>query len=215
MIAKTFKGLENVLAKELELLNATDIEILNRAVSFSGNKELLYKANFHLRTALKILVPIKKFKANNEHELYKEVKKIRWAKYLELEGTFAVDSVVNSEIFTHSKYVAYKVKDAIVDQYRENFNIRPSVNTKNPSLQINIHISENNCSLSIDSSGESLHKRGYRLKATEAPLNEVLAAGMIYMSEWDKKSTFVDPMCGSGTLLIEAALIANNIPPGL
>ncbi|MDA3779507.1 MAG: THUMP domain-containing protein, partial [Bacteroidales bacterium] len=201
MIAKTFKGLENVLAKELETLNASNIEILNRAVSFYGNKELLYKANFHLRTALKILLPIKQFVAKDEHELYKEVKKIRWAKYLNLDGTFAVDSVVNSKTFTHSKYVAYKVKDAIVDQYRENFNIRPSVNTKNPSLQINIHIFENNCTISLDSSGESLHKRGYRLKATEAPLNEVLAAGLIYMSEWTKKTDFIDPMCGSGTLL--------------
>ncbi len=215
MLAKTFKGLEDVLAKELENLNASNITILHRAVSFSGNKELLYKANFHLRTALKILLPIKQFKAKNEYELYNEIKKIRWAKYLDLEGTFAIDSVVNSQYFTNSQYVTYKVKDAIVDQYRANFNIRPSINTKNPSLRINLHISEENCTLSLDSSGESLHKRGYRLKSTEAPLNEVLAAGMIYLSGWDKKSTFVDPMCGSGTILIEAALMAYNIPPGI
>lgn len=215
MLAKTFKGLEEVLAKELETLNASNIKILHRAVSFSGNKELLYKANFHLRTALRILLPIKQFKAKNEYELYNEIKKIRWAKYLDLEGTFAIDSVVNSQYFTNSQYVTYKVKDAIVDQYRANFNIRPSINTKKPSLRINLHISEENCTLSLDSSGESLHKRGYRLKSTEAPLNEVLAAGMIYLSGWDKKSTFVDPMCGSGTILIEAALMAYNIPPGI
>lgn len=215
MVAKTLYGLEEILAGELLALGANDLQIGRRMVSFSGDKELLYKANFHCRTALRILKPIYHFKAKDADTVYKEVKKIEWEKYLSLDKTFAIDSVIYSEDFNHSKFVAYRTKDAIVDYFIEKFNKRPSVRISNPDLYINIHISHNDCTLSIDSSGESLHKRGYRAEQTEAPLNEVLAAGMIMKTGWKGESNFIDPMCGSGTLLIEAALIALNIAPGV
>src|SRR6056297_783396 len=215
MFAKTFQGLEDVLKKELIHLGASNISIGNRGVEFYGDKALMYKANFHLRTALKILKPIAEFKAQHEIELYDAVQSIPWDTIFDVHQTFAIDSVVYSQHFSHSKYVALKVKDAIVDQFREKYKKRPYVETENPDVQINIHISDNICTLSLDSSGESLHKRGYRIKATKAPLNEVLAAGMILLSGWDFKSNFIDPMCGSGTLLIEAAMIAYGIPPGI
>lgn len=215
MIAKTFKGLEGVLAKELEDLGAENVIQQNRMVEFTGDKALMYKANFHLRTALRILKPIAQFKVKDEHQLYDAIQKIDWDEIFSLKQTFAVDSVVNSEYFSHSKYVALKVKDAIVDQFREKFEKRPFVETEDPDIRISIHISHDTCDVLLDSSGESLHRRGYRTKATKAPLNEVLAAGMILLSGWDKKSTFIDPMCGSGTLIIEAAMMANGIPPGI
>ncbi len=215
MVAKTLYGLEEILAGELLALGANDLQIGRRMVSFTGDKELLYKANFHCRTALRILKPIYHFKAKDADTVYKEVKKIEWEKYLSLDKTFAIDSVIYSEDFNHSKFVAYRTKDAIVDYFIEKFNKRPSVRISNPDLYINIHISHNDCTLSIDSSGESLHKRGYRAEQTEAPLNEVLAAGMIMKTGWKGESNFIDPMCGSGTLLIEAALIALNIAPGV
>lgn len=215
MLAKTFSGLEGVLKKELLDLGASDVKEGNRVVEFSGDKTLMYRANFHLRTALKILKPIAEFKVQNEQELYDAVQTIKWSEYFDVNKTFAVDSVVHSPNFSHSKYVALKVKDAIVDQFRETFKKRPYVETENPDIQINVHISNTLCTVSLDSSGESLHKRGYRIKTTKAPLNEVLAAGMILLSGWDLKSNFIDPMCGSGTLLIEAAMIANGIPPGI
>ena len=215
MVAKTLYGLEEILAGELLALGANDLQIGRRMVSFTGDKELLYKANFHCRTALRILKPIYHFKAKDADTGYKEVKKIEWEKYLSLDKTFAIDSVIYSEDFNHSKFVAYRTKDAIVDYFIEKFNKRPSVRISNPDLYINIHISHNDCTLSIDSSGESLHKRGYRAEQTEAPLNEVLAAGMIMKTGWKGESNFIDPMCGSGTLLIEAALIALNIAPGV
>ena len=215
LIAKTFMGLEPVLAKELTQLGANDIQIGRRMVSFTGNKELMYRANFQLRTAIRILKPIKHFKAKSADDVYDEIKKIDWTEYLSLNETFSVDSVVFSEEFRHSKFVAYKVKDAIVDQFREATGKRPNISVANPDIRLNMHIAEYDCTLSLDSSGESLHRRGYRQESVEAPLNEVLAAGMILMTGWQGDTDFIDPMCGSGTLPIEAALIAHNMAPGL
>jgi len=214
MTAKTFFGLENVLADELKNIGAKQIVIHNRAVSFFGNQETMYKANYCLRTALRILKPILKFRTNSPKTLYRVVKNYEWEKLFSLNETFAIDTVVKSEYFKHSKFVALKVKDAIVDRFREKFSDRPSVDVDNPVIRINVHIFNNSCTISLDSSGDSLHKRGYRTAKTPAPLNEVLAAGMILLSEWNKNSEFIDGMCGSGTLPIEAAWIALNIPPG-
>ena len=215
LVVKTFKGLEDVLFQELKDLGATDLKKGNRMVELKGDKTMMYKANFHLRTALRVLKPIASFEAKDENELYQAIQKIDWSDYFDLKDTFAIDSVVNSEHFSHSKYVALKVKDAIVDQFREKYEKRPYVETEDPDIRISIHISHSICTVSLDSSGDSLHKRGYRIRTTKAPINEVLAAGMILMSGWDRKSPFIDPMCGSGTLIIEAAMIANKIPPGI
>ncbi|MCF0198665.1 MAG: RNA methyltransferase [Bacteroidaceae bacterium] len=215
MIAKTFQGLEGILAEELTQLGANNIEIGRRVVSYTGDKELLYRSNFALRTAIKILKPIKHFHATSADEVYEAVKAIDWTDYLSNDVTFAVDSVVFSTEFRHSKFVAYKVKDAIVDQFREKTGDRPNISVSNPDLQLHIHVAEYDCTLSLDSSGESLHRRGYRQEAVEAPLNEVLAAGIILMTGWRGEKDFIDPMCGSGTLPIEAALIAKNIAPGV
>ena len=215
LIAKTFQGLEEVLAQELTELGADNIEIGRRMVSFTGDKEMMYRANFCLRTAIRILKPIKHFTAQNADEVYDAVKSIEWTDFLNNTDSFAVDAVVFSETFRHSKFVAYKVKDAIVDYFRERTGNRPSVRINNPDLAINIHIAENQCTLSLDSSGESLHRRGYRQEQVEAPLNEVLAAGMILMTGWRGECDLIDPMCGSGTIPIEAALIARNIAPGV
>jgi len=208
-------GLEPVLAKELTQLGANNVQIGRRMVSFTGNKEMMYRANFQLHTAIRILKPIRHFKAKSADDVYEEIKKIDWMNYLEPEKTFAVDAVVFSEEFRHSKFVSYKVKDAIVDQFREKTGKRPNISVANPDIRLNIHIAEDHCTLSLDSSGESLHRRGYRQESVEAPLNEVLAAGMILMSGWQGDTDFIDPMCGSGTILIEAALIAMNMAPGL
>lgn len=215
LIAKTFMGLEPVLAKELTQLGANNVQIGRRMVSFTGDKEMMYRANFQLHTAIRILKPIAHFKANSADDVYNEVKKIDWSLYLDNSKTFAVDSVVFSDEFRHSKFVSYKTKDAIVDQFRENTGSRPNISVSNPDIRLNMHIAENNCTLSLDSSGESLHRRGYRQESVEAPLNEVLAAGMILMTGWKGDTDFIDPMCGSGTLLIEAALIALNMSPGV
>lgn len=215
LVAKTFKGLENVLAGELTALGAQDVKPMNRAVSFVGDKAMMYKANLWLRTALKILKPIKEFKARNEVELYKGIAQIDWEEYFGVDDTLSINTVVASPYFNHSQFVALKAKDAIVDQFRSKFNKRPSIDTESPTILLNIHLTEDDCSVSIDSSGESLHKRGYRLNSTIAPINEVLAAGMIMLTGWEGNSNFLDPMCGSGTLPIEAALIAYNIPPGI
>ena len=215
LIAKTFMGLEPVLAKELTQLGANEVQIGRRMVSFMGDKEMMYRANFQLHTAIRILKPIKHFKAMSADDVYREVQKIDWSEYIGLDKTFAVDSVVFSEEFRHSKFVAYKVKDAIVDQFREKTGKRPNISVANPDIRLNIHIAEDKCTLSLDSSGESLHRRGYRQESVEAPLNEVLAAGMILMTGWQGETDFIDPMCGSGTLLVEAALIAHNMAPGL
>ena len=215
MIAKTMAELEDVLAEELIAMGANDVEIGTRMVSFAGDKRLMYKANVHCRTALRILKPIHNFKAESADEVYEAVKQLNWDEYLSLDKTFSIDAVVFSHIFTHSKFVAYKVKDAIADWFYERYEKRPSVGLTNPDLMFNIHISHNKCTLSLDSSGESLHKRGYRVAQGDAPLSEVLAAGMILKSGWRGQSTFIDPMCGSGTLLIEAAMIALGMPPGI
>ena len=215
MIAKTFMGLEPVLANELTQLGAKNVQVGRRMVSFTGDKEMMYRANFQLHTAIRILKPIKHFKALSADDVYEGVKDIDWTEYLALDKTFAVDSVVFSEEFRHSKFVAYKVKDAIVDQFREKTGNRPNISVSNPDMRLHIHIAEDQCTLCLDSSGESLHRRGYRQESVEAPLNEVLAAGMILMTGWRGETDFIDPMCGSGTLLIEAALIARNMAPGL
>ncbi|MEN9919777.1 MAG: hypothetical protein RL662_2213 [Bacteroidota bacterium] len=215
MIAKTMAGLEDVLAEELIAIGANDLEIGRRMVAFKGDLALMYRANICCRTALRILKPIHTFKAKNADEVYEEVKKFKWMDYLSENDSFAIDAVIFSSIFTHSKFVAYRVKDAIVDHFTQKTGKRPSVSLVNPDLLINVHIAENQCTISLDSSGESLHKRGYRVDQTEAPLNEVLAAGMILKTGWRGESDFIDPMCGSGTLLIEAAMIAMNIPPGI
>jgi putative N6-adenine-specific DNA methylase len=214
IIATTLFGLEETLAKEISDVGASHIEILNRAVKFDGDMVLLYKSNLHLRTALKVLKPIFTFTAFNEQQLYDGVKKIKWDEYITPDQTIAVDGTSNSEIFKHSKYIALKTKDAIVDQFREKYKIRPSVDVENPDLQINVHITETYCTISLDSSGVHLGKRGYRQAQTMAPISETMAAGIILMSGWDKKSDFLDPMCGSGTFPIEAALIATNMAPG-
>ena len=215
MAAKTLYGLEEILAEELIGLGANEVQIGRRIVTFEGDKELMYKANFCCRTALKILKPFVRFRANNPDEVYEQIKQLDWLQYLSPEKTFAIDAVVYSETFTHSKFVTYRVKDAIVDYFTGKNLQRPSIRINNPDIQLHLHISHNECTFSFDSSGESLHKRGYRVEETEAPLNEVLAAGMILKTGWKGESHFVDPMCGSGTLLIEAALIAMNIAPGV
>jgi len=215
LIAKTMAELEDVLAEELIALGADNVEIGTRMVSFTGDMALMYKANIHCRTALRILKPVHSFKAESADEVYEALKQVNWDDYLTLDTTFSIDAVVYSHIFTHSKFVAYKVKDAIADWFMERYEKRPSVSLTNPDMVFNIHISHNKCTLSLDSSGESLHKRGYRVAQTEAPISEVLAAGMILKSGWRGESTLVDPMCGSGTILIEAAMIAMGIPPGI
>jgi len=213
LVAKTMHGLEELLAEELIRLGALDVKTLTRAVSFQGDKELMYRANLWCRTALKILKPIKTFIASDENQLYENIKAIDWSEFMSVDNTLAVQAAVRSEYFTHSQYAALKVKDAIVDQFREKHSKRPSVDIDDPTLRINIQISGNECNVSLDSSGDSLHKRGWRSGQTEAPLNEVLAAGMILLTGWRGETNFIDPMCGSGTLLIEAALIAQNVPP--
>ncbi len=215
LIAKTFMGLEPVLAKELTQLGANNVQIGRRMVSFTGDKEMMYRANFQLHTAIRILKPIRHFKAGSADDVYNEVKKIDWSTIIDKGQTFSVDSVVYSDEFRNSRFVTYKVKDAIVDQFRENTGTRPNISVSNPDIRLNIHIAEDRATLSLDSSGESLHRRGYRQESVEAPLNEVLAAGMILMTGWHGETDFIDPMCGSGTLLIEAALIAHNMSPGI
>lgn len=215
MIAKTFMGLENILAQELSELGANDVEKGRRMVAFTGDKEMMYRANFSLRTAIRILKPIKHFRAKSADQVYDEIKKIDWSEYIGEGKTFTVDSVVYSDEFSNSRFVTYKVKDAIVDQFRERIGKRPNISVADPDVRLNIHIAEDRATVSLDSSGESLHRRGYRQETVEAPLNEVLAAGMIMMAGWKGETDFIDPMCGSGTLPIEAALIARNIAPGV
>ena len=215
MLAKTFKGLEEVLAKELVELGANNIQIERRAVSFTGDKRMLYTANFCLRTASRILVPIAQFKARNTDDIYNHVKQIDWAQYMTTQTTFLIDSTVYSDFFRHSQFVTYRVKDAIVDWWMEHKGVRPNVQLTQPDIYLNVHIGGDTVTVSLDSSGASLHKRGYRVANTQAPINEALAAGMLLLAGWKGQSDFYDPMCGSGTLLIEAALIARNIAPGI
>jgi putative N6-adenine-specific DNA methylase len=215
IIAKTFQGLEEVLAKELTALGANNIEIGRRMVSFTGDKEMLYRANFCLRTAVRVLMPVCEFKADDADLLYDKVKEVKWEEYMDCNSTFRIDSVVYSDEFHHTKFVSYRVKDAIADYFREKTESRPNVVLTNPDIYINVHISDTDVTISLDSSGESLHKRGWRQGTVAAPINEVLAAGLIMLAGWDGDCDFIDPMCGSGTILIEAALIAQNIAPGV
>lgn len=212
MIAKTMMGLEEILADELRECGATEIELLNRAVAFEGDMKVLYRANYTCRTALAILKPFAEFEASNEQELYDQVYQIKWEKIMDVDGTFMIDSTTTGEVFTHSYYAALKTKDAIVDRFRRNFGRRPSIDTENAQFKFNLHIADTHVTLLMNSSGESLHKRGYRQAVGIAPINEVLAAGMIKLSGWKCDCNFYDPMCGSGTLVIEAAMLANNIP---
>jgi len=214
LIAKTFAGLEDVLAKEIKNIGGKNVRRGKRAVFFEGDLEIIYKSNYQLRTAIRILKEIERFQFKNVDQFYLRCKKIDWTKYLALEQHFRIESViVNSRDFRNSMFTSLKVKDAIADHFRKKFGKRPNVETDVPDIIINVHIFENSCTLSVDSSGESLHKRGYRVKQGEAPLSEILAAGMILMAGWYGNSDFMDPMCGSGTLPIEAAMIAYNIPP--
>lgn len=215
MLAKTFKGLEQVLATELVQLGANNVQVERRAVSFTGDKRMLYTANMCLRTASRVLVPILSFKAQKADDIYEQVKALDWSQYMTVKTTFQIDATVYSDYFRHSQFVTYRVKDAIVDYWMERENQRPSVKLEGADLYLNVHIAGNRVTLSLDSSGESLHKRGYRVANTQAPINEALAAGMLLLAGWNGQSDFYDPMCGSGTLLIEAALIARNIAPGV
>jgi len=215
MVAKTLFGFEDLLVKELKQLGAQDVKAGVRNVSFVGDKGFMYKANLALRTAIKILKPIKTFRVSNEDDLYKQVYNIKWEKYLKATGSLAIDATVHSKHFTHSKFIALKTKDAIVDRFRDHGGVRPNVDLRFPDLKINVHIDRSVCTISLDTSGESLHRRGYKLATNIAPINEVLAAGLIMLSGWDGQSDFMDPMCGSGTMLAEAAMIACNIPPNL
>lgn len=215
MLAKTMFGFEELLEKELKDLAALNVEKGVRSVSFEGDKGFMYKANLCLRTAIKILKPIHSFRVKSEQDLYDKVYRMDWNQYLSYDHTFAIDATVNSELFNHSLYIALKTKDAIADKFREQHNKRPSVDLKYPDLRVNVHIQKNECTISLDSSGQSLHQRGYKTATNIAPINEVLAAGLILLSGWDGQSDFMDPMCGSGTIPIEAAMIACNIPANI
>lgn len=215
MVAKTFQGLEDVLRDELISLGAENVEMGRRMVSFEGDLAIMYKANLCCRTALRILKPIEKFTAHDPDELYDIVRDIEWEKYMSPSTTFSIDSTVNSEEFTHSKFVTYRVKDGIVDHFRDLTGERPSIRVTGADVMLNVHIMDDRVTISLDSSGEPLSKRGYRVEQTEAPINEVLAAGIIMKTGWRGDCNFVDPMCGSGTFLIEAALIATNTNPGI
>ena len=214
-LAKTLQGLEGVLADELKALGAKDIEIQRRAVSFKGDKKTLYKANFWLRTALRILKPVAVFKVNSPDDVYTEIKKLKLEEFINANKTFSIDTTVYSEQINHSRYVTYKAKDAIVDYFTEKYGKRPTVSVANPDIYFNLHISHTTCTLSLDSSGAPLFKRGYRVAQTDAPINEVLAAGLLMLSGWKGQCDFIEPMCGSGTIAIEAAMLALNMAPGL
>ncbi len=212
MVAKTMVSLEEVLADELREMGAENVVVGNRAVEFEGDMRLLYRANYCCRTALAILKPFAEFDANDDQELYDQVYRIRWEKILDVDGTFMIDSTTSGEVFTHSYYAALKTKDAIVDRFRRNFGKRPSIDTEMPDYKFNLHIRDNHVTLLMNASGDSLHKRGYRQGVGVAPINEVLAAGLLKLAGWKCDCNFFDPMCGSGTMLIEAAMMANNIP---
>lgn len=215
MIAKTFFGFEEILARELQVLGAQEVEQGVRMVSFKGDKGFMYKANLSLRTALKILKPIYYFRAYNEQSLYKGIQGIDWSTYINANQSFVIDVTLHSDHFNHSQFVALKAKDAVVDQFRDRFGKRPDIDKDFPDLRINLHIHDDQCSVALDTSGNSLHQRGYKTATNIAPINEVLAAGMLLLSGWDGQGDFLDPMCGSGTILAEAAMIACNIPANI
>ena len=213
-VAKTFAGLENVLAEELTQLGAKDVRTVKRAVEFSGDLELLYKANLWCRTAINFMQLIKSFEVKEQQDLYDGLRKIKWEQYFDQSKTIAVKAVIFDTVFDNSHFVELRSKDAVVDHFSEKFGSRPNVDTRDPDIKISIHLSKNICKVSLDSSGAQLFKRNYRRSGGEAPLNEVLAAGLIKLSGWDKKSPLIDPMCGSGTIPIEASFMAQNIPAG-
>ncbi len=213
-VAKTFAGLEHLLAHELVAIGADDIDVHTRSVSFTGDKSIMYKANYLTRTSLRILKEIARFNVTGQVSLYEGVKNIDWSQYLNVDQTFAIDSFCNQGPFNNTMFISLKAKDAIVDQFREKFNKRPSIDKDYAQVRIDIHIYKEECVILLDSSGSSLHKRGYRLNQVAAPLKESLAAGLIMLSGWDKKSTFIDGMTGSGTFAVEAALMAKNVPAG-
>ncbi|MGB6150985.1 MAG: THUMP domain-containing protein [Pricia sp.] len=215
MVAKTMFGFEEILAKEIRNLGCANVKEGVRSVTFEGDTGFMYKANLSLRTAIKIIKPIHTFTVRDEDELYKKIYAMDWSDYLSIDTTFAIDATVNSENFTHSLYVSQKAKDAIVDKFRAMDGSRPDVDVKTPDIRINIHINDRFCTVSLDSSGRSLHHRGYRTATNIAPINEVLAAGLLLLSGWDGQCDFLDPMCGSGTILTEAAMIACNIPANI
>ncbi|MBC6605935.1 hypothetical protein H8B13_03810 [Hymenobacter sp. BT188] len=215
MTATTQFGLEDVLTQELEQLGAKIEQVHSRAIEFMGNKQLLYEANLWCRTAMRILKPFAAFYAPDEKALYREVGRVDWSRYIQPDQTFAITAVVNKSTFEHSLFVAQLTKDAIVDQFRDRTGSRPSVDVNKPDIRLHLHMLDNEVTLSLDASGESLHRRGYRQQTNAAPLNEVLAAGLLLLTGWDGKKTLIDPMCGSGTILTEAALIAQRIAPGL
>jgi len=215
LFIKTFKGLEELLSEEVKSLGGKKVKIEKRGVSCEGDKEFMYKCNLHLRTALRVLVPVKEYVVHTERDFYRKMKKVDWSKYMDINQTFAMDAVVNSRAFNHSKFIALRAKDGLVDQFRERYDIRPNVDVKDPDVRFNIHIAEKKVILSLDSSGYSLHKRGYRTERHVAPINEALAAGLVMQTGWKGDTPFVDPMCGSGTIAVEAALIAKNRAPRL
>jgi len=215
MLAKTFYGFEDILEKELLQLGAQNLRKGNRFVTFEGDKGFMYKANLCLRTALKILKPIHSVRIQNEESLYKVFYNFPWGNYMDVNSKFVIDSVVNGQIFTHSQFASQKAKDGIVDQFRDRFGKRPTVDLNRPDLRINLHINNDYSTISLDTSGASLHHRGYRIVTNIAPLNEVLAAGLIQLSGWQANTDFLDPMCGSGTFLIEAAMFALKIPANI
>ena len=212
MTAKTFFGFETILSDELLKLGAKKIEIGVRNVSFYGDLGFLYKSNLYLRSAIRILMPINSFQINDDKDLYSNVFNFNWEDFLSVDQTFIIESVLNTDFYSHSLFVSQRVKDGIVDRFRKLYNKRPNVDTENPDIKINIHISQNTCTISLDSSGKPLNQRGYRSQTNIAPINEVLAAGLVMLSNWDCDSDFLDPMCGSGTLLVEAAMYATNYP---
>jgi putative N6-adenine-specific DNA methylase len=214
LIAKTIAGLEDVLAQELEVLGATGIMKLNRAVSFSGDTGMMYRVNYACSTALRILKPLFHFEILEQKDLYEKIYEFPWEDYLDAEHSIAIDAVISYTVFTNSQFVAQKSKDAIVDRLRDKLGKRPSVDLENPDLKVNVHLFKDSCTVALDSSGQSLHRRGYRQSTGPAPINEVLAAGLIKLSEWDTVTPLFDPMCGSGTLLIEAAMLAKKMPAG-
>lgn len=209
---KTFFGLENILFEEIKKLGGRNVEMKNRAVNCEGDLGFLYKINYSARTALKILVPIFEFKAYNEHKYYEKLSRFPWDQYMKINQTFAIDATVHSEKYTHSQFMTLKMKDAIVDFFNHKYDNRPNIDTKHPDIKFHLHIDRDLVTISMDSSGAPLYKRGYRREQGEAPINEVLASGMLQIAGWDGKGNFLDPMCGSGTILVEAAMIALDLP---
>lgn len=209
---KTFFGLENILFEEIKKLGGRNVEMKNRAVNCEGDLGFLYKINYSARTALKILVPIFEFKAYNEHKYYEKLSRFPWDQYMKINQTFAIDATVHSEKYTHSQFMTLKMKDAIVDFFNHKYDNRPNIDTKHPDIKFHLHIDRDLVTISMDSSGAPLYKRGYRREQGDAPINEVLASGMLQIAGWDGKGNFLDPMCGSGTILVEAAMIALDLP---